>query len=420
MIARKTSGVAGERGAVLIQVSVALLALLALSAFVFDYGVMWASRRQAQNAADAGALAGAVALAFDYGTQDEVREKARTIARTNLVWGQAPDVALMDVHIEACPSNPGLPPDPNCVRVEAFRNQQRQNALPTFFGKLANVTNQGVRATATARGVAANAANRMRPWVVADMWQECTSPPWTQLSIFQPQPLGCDAYMPGTGFSNVDASGNPVHHGMQLVLKFANSGPPLSPGTMSAGWSMAVDLPSDDTPAYANNIIEGTTATVAIAPQGEPCLTADPSRGCLDVYTGGHNGPIANPNGAFDDLLSTDENARWSNGRITGSDYFVSPRIVPIAVIDPDHYLRQDPNLTPAGTRPVVKVVNILGFFIEGTCGGRFGVTPEPAACPANGSGNSVVGRLVKYSGTYLPSGGTAAGAFGTMITLVR
>ena len=34
-----------ERGAVLIQVAVALLALLALSSFVFDYGVMWVQPR---------------------------------------------------------------------------------------------------------------------------------------------------------------------------------------------------------------------------------------------------------------------------------------------------------------------------------------------------------------------------------------
>ena len=63
--ARPTRRLADERGAILIQVAVALLALLALSSFVFDYGVMWASRSQAQNAADAGALSGAISLAFD-------------------------------------------------------------------------------------------------------------------------------------------------------------------------------------------------------------------------------------------------------------------------------------------------------------------------------------------------------------------
>ena len=49
-----------ERGTVVIQVAVCLLGLLAFTAFVVDYGVMWASRGQAQTAADAGALAGIV------------------------------------------------------------------------------------------------------------------------------------------------------------------------------------------------------------------------------------------------------------------------------------------------------------------------------------------------------------------------
>ena len=47
------------------QVGLALIALLAFSAFVIDYGVLWVSRGQAQNAADAAALAGAVALSYD-------------------------------------------------------------------------------------------------------------------------------------------------------------------------------------------------------------------------------------------------------------------------------------------------------------------------------------------------------------------
>jgi hypothetical protein len=56
--AHDMSRITNERGAVLLQVTVALLALLALSGFVFDYGVMWVSRGQAQTSADAGALAG--------------------------------------------------------------------------------------------------------------------------------------------------------------------------------------------------------------------------------------------------------------------------------------------------------------------------------------------------------------------------
>ena len=53
-----------ERGAVIVHVTIALVGLLAFSIFVVDYGVMWAARRQAQNAADAAALAGAISLAY--------------------------------------------------------------------------------------------------------------------------------------------------------------------------------------------------------------------------------------------------------------------------------------------------------------------------------------------------------------------
>src|SRR5262245_60309696 len=108
---RGTHAVADERGAVLIQVAVALLALLALSAFGFDYGVMWTSRAQTQTAADAGALAGAISLAFDSPT-DQAGARARVIATTgrNRVWGQAPNVTDADITFPACPPGaPGLP-----------------------------------------------------------------------------------------------------------------------------------------------------------------------------------------------------------------------------------------------------------------------------------------------------------------------
>jgi hypothetical protein len=391
-----------------------MLALLALSAFVFDYGVMWSSRRQVQNAADAGAHAGAVALAFDNGTAAQVQEKARAVALRNRVWTGAPDVQLTDVHIEPCPPTPGLGPD-TCVRVEAFRNQQRGNPLPVFFASLANVANQGVRATATARGVAANAARCLRPWAIADKWLESTGP-WTQQSTFEPPAdvfIPPTATSPGTGFSNQDANGNPVDRGLQVTLKLAHSGPPGTPGTLSSGWSMAVDLPNEDSPNYGPNISGCTSATVAIAPPGEQCLTADPSRGCLDVFTGAQTGPVANPNGALSDLINTDASASWSNGRIINSNSLVSPRIVPVAVFDPALYLSRGYN----GTNGVVKVTNILGFFVEGRCSGSF--YHEPYLDCSNNS-NDIVGRLVEYSGVFAATGGTTVNSFGTVITLVR
>ncbi|HWJ54869.1 MAG TPA: pilus assembly protein TadG-related protein, partial [Vicinamibacterales bacterium] len=47
-----------QRGAVLVHVAVAMTGLLAFSALTIDLGSLWVARGQAQNAADAGALAG--------------------------------------------------------------------------------------------------------------------------------------------------------------------------------------------------------------------------------------------------------------------------------------------------------------------------------------------------------------------------
>ena len=65
MTNRRRSLAGDERGAVLVQVAIAILVLTALATFVVDHGVLWVSRGQAQNAADAGALSGAIARAYD-------------------------------------------------------------------------------------------------------------------------------------------------------------------------------------------------------------------------------------------------------------------------------------------------------------------------------------------------------------------
>ena len=83
------SNTSSQRGAVLIHVAIALLGLLAFTAFVVDYGVMWVGRGQAQTAADAGALSGAIALAFESRTDfAAAKEKARAIASANRSWAR--------------------------------------------------------------------------------------------------------------------------------------------------------------------------------------------------------------------------------------------------------------------------------------------------------------------------------------------
>ncbi len=76
-----------ERGAILIMAAVCLFVLVAFSAIVVDYGILWTSRGQAQTSADAGALAGALAIGKGQ-TNAVSRDAASVIARQTPVWAR--------------------------------------------------------------------------------------------------------------------------------------------------------------------------------------------------------------------------------------------------------------------------------------------------------------------------------------------
>ena len=163
-----------EQGSILVPTAVALLGLLAFSAFTIDNGIMLSSRRQAQNAADSGALAAALYLTWD-DINDQAGAQAAGVAATQLhqVWDGVPDVTLADVTFPTCP--PGAPGLADvCVRVDVFRNERAGgNPLPAFFANLAGVSQQGVRATATAQVLFGRAAtNCILPFAIPDRWFE--------------------------------------------------------------------------------------------------------------------------------------------------------------------------------------------------------------------------------------------------------
>ena len=422
---RRLTHSTGERGAIIIQVAISLFMLMCFLVFVCDYGVVWASRAQAQNSADAGALAGAIARGYDDFTNPPaaggaVETAARLVAQGNTVWKEAGGVGVS----YACPA--GVTGG-GCVRVDVYRNGTNgSNSLPTYFGPLLNVTSQGVRATATAQAMPANAANCLKPWAVADKWLEGDDPAppgtWTQQSVFNP-PI--DKYTPptngsgGTGFSSKDANGNLVNYGMQLMLKFSHP----ANASLSSGWAMDLNLPNGNNggSALRANIEGCTTATVAIATSGQQCTAgADPSSGCLDVLTGGMNGPSKQ---GVTTLINRDPSASWSDsakngaGGVVGSASDPSPRIVPVAVFDPQLYISQGYN----GTNGTIKVVNILGFFIEGFCNDNSFVHESYLPPCTQGGGNDLVGRLVPFAGTAVPNGAVAGpSAFGVVIRLIR
>ena len=402
-------------GAVLVQVAVALLALLAVSSFVLDYGVMWVSRGQAQNAADAGALSGAISLAFNGATDfDGARARAIAMAQRNLVWGQAADVTAGDVTFPICPPGSGAAPD-TCVKVDVFRNQARDNALPTFFSQLVGVMSQGVRATATARVLAGDTTDCLKPWAIIDRWDEFgpiqfpnPDPDYTPASTFdrystgqgQAPPQEPDVYVPpgpngpGTGFRL------PQDQGRQFAIKVDTN----QNNTVSSGWFRAIRLPRLDGQTggnvYRDNITSCGGLPSSFASPTTVCPTnignADAAywaaRGCYATEPGNMVGPTRQ---GIEDLIARDAGASWGANGIVGSRFdppTSSPRVVPIGVMDIDNFLSQD----PTGANGVVRMVNIYGFFVEG----MGDVDLATGAMTLSPNGRSVIGRIMTIPAT--------------------
>ena len=242
-----------EQGAVLIHVAIAMLALLAFTTLAVDYGVFWVSRAEAQNAADAGAHAGAVALAFDdavdRSTSGKAYQAALVTANANQVWQVAPAVTV-DV-VSPCPDDGS----PNCVRVDVFRNQAKGNPLPVFFGNLLGLSTQGVRATATARYQIGDATDCLKPFAMPDRWVEHypVDAPWNANLTFDTKdatgnPLpntglsgGADVYIPPSPGITGTSFQMPADIVTQVILIEAPTLNSLTPGP-SPAWSGRLDL----------------------------------------------------------------------------------------------------------------------------------------------------------------------------------
>ena len=395
-----------ERGAIVIQTGVAILVLSAFAMFIVDYGALWVSRHQAQNAADAGALAGATSLAYDdFDDRDDdgpAKVAAQQFAQANAVWGQAPDVKI-DTDVRFYNNAPGEFPascvSDDCIRVDVYRNQTRNNPLPTFLGWMVGVSKQGVRATAIARAAAANGTDCLKPWAVLDKWAD-SSGAWTPASNFNP--LDGDVYTPPAGKSTGTSYTLEADLGRKLTLKVGD--PSNAKETFGAGWFAPIDLGGTGGNVYRDNISGCAAGTYKIDDM-------------LSVENGNMIGPTDQGVKA---LLALDKTAKWDDeedkvvNSCIGPPYTctkpglkVSPRIVALPVVHTQmawDAVHSDDGKGQGAGNMTVKVVAILGFFVEGM------------------SGNDVVGYLATKPDLLLSNGGSVSpsAAFLKTVTLVR
>lgn len=369
-----------ERGAVLVQVAVALVALIGFSTFVVDYGVMWTARRQAQNAADAAALAAAVSTGFvDPDDEDLARQSALAAAAQNLVWGEAPDVTAADVTFPTCP--PGFPadrPEP-CVRVDVFRNDRAGgNPLPTFFGALVGVAEQGVRATATAKVLFGDATDCVKPFAVVDKWQERRNDRgaagWSDEDSFEGYtssggvavPLSPSDYYErpgapggkygpgGTGFSREATAFGGSDAGSYMVLKRADTATAITPGSYLPVTINPLEGAGDAT--YRANIAscDPTIVSPGQVLQAEPSDLASATRQELQSLI------ALDPDADWDPNLHGPGKGGIRGGCMATGQCTLSPRLIAVPMLNPAIY--------DAGRvlgRTDITVTRVVGFFLD-------------------------------------------------------
>jgi len=400
----------------LIQVGLLLFVMMGFSTFVSDYGVLWLARGQAQNVADAAALAGATARMFDEpanppAVNGAAAQSAQVAVAANKVLGVAPaSVVRFEPDVTGPPTC--LVAGARCVQVDVFRDNANGNPLPTYFANAFGKTSQNVRATATAQVITANATDCLRPFAVPDLWVDVTpgtadnaageyhhykdSNPGKGTVLPNPdtyvKPTSTD---PGTGYT----IGN--NYGTLITLKYPNgNNTPEQPG-----WYLAIDVPrADGAPSAGGARYDANIAGC----NGIPIDIGD----YLQTETGAKVGPTKDGIAA---LIAQDPDATWNSSTKTIDNTCApgcgaySPRVIALGVYNTEKY---DYSRTHndwsycAGGGTCVQIVNFLAFFVAGI-----------------DNNGTVTGYLTREAGLLISGGGTNLNnqsSFMSVVQLVR
>jgi len=365
-----------ESGMTYVFVGLGFMAFLSASMLAIDVGMLMTARNQAQNSADAGALAGAVALVFD-----DFNDRTATGPAVTSALAAARDNDVMGGDVTVEPEDIEFPNDPSGnatrVKVTVYRTSSgdpaRHNPLSTLIASFFNMPTAGVAATATAEASPANGMTCVKPFTIPDKWKEVgADAPWDvddRYDAFdnkgKPLPAAeADVYIPATdanGNVNPDYTGynNEKHKGTRLVIR------------AGTGNNIAVSF-------YFSIAIAGVTGGAEYDWNIANCNKHVMRRGeMLLQEPGAMVGPTVS---GVELLIAKDPNAVWDDGtnKIINSQYpGQSPRVFPIPLYDPEYYDAGKRN----GRYADLKVANWIGFFAEEL------------------QGNEVHGRIIPIAG---------------------
>jgi Flp pilus assembly protein TadG len=374
-----------EGGFSLVFVATGMMAFVGVSMLAIDVGMLMTARSQAQNSADAGALAGATALFYndwdDRTPTGPAVMNALAASRANQVMGANVNVGAPDVVFLNGPS--GIA---NRVQVTVYRDASRGNPISTMIAQYFGIATVGVTAVATAEASPADSMTCVLPFTIPDRWREIQTPafdPEDSFDLFSgkkgPMLANPDIYVgpadPATytGYNAERDKGTIVRLKADNDTKIASSFyyPYAIPGSTGA----------DD----YREAISGCNTTLMKFDQ-----TFDPEPGNMV-------GPTQQ---GMEDLIALDPDAYWdeANKRVVSTKH-PSPRVRAIPLFDPYYYADGKAN----GRNASLKFVNYLGFFIEKM------------------QGNEVFGRITPIGGMRTGTGGPApAAAFPMSIRLVQ
>jgi len=390
-----------EEGFSLVFVGLGFLAFLGVSMLAIDVGMLMTARSQAQNSADAGALAGATALGFnDWADRSPTGPAVKNAVSASLTN------QVMAANVYVTPAEVVFLKDPagrdNRVQVTVYRDAAHVNpataspgAMPTLIARYFNVATVGVMATATAEASPADAMTCVKPFTIPDRWNEVTKPPFDPNdsdfnaidkkgnAINPPDVyINPDGIDPATGaqmgVNNYTGYNALRDAGLEIILK-ANNGTKIAP-SFYYPYAIPGSTGADD----YRDAISGCNTTVMRF--GD---TYDPEPGNMV-------GPTQQ---GMDDLIAKDPGARWDDvNKKVISDKKPSPRVVAIPLFDPYYYATG----IQQGRNASLKFVNYLGFFIEEM------------------SGSEVKGRITPIGGLRTGIGPAPEAAFPVSIRLVK
>jgi Flp pilus assembly protein TadG len=369
-----------ESGMTLIMVATGMVAFLSATMLAVDVGMLMVARTESQNAADAGALAGAVALAYD---DPADRTATGPAVRNAIAAAKAGDNSVMNAASSVIPEDVTFPTNTQ-VRVRVQRSGVRGNPVSTFIAPMFGISTVDIGAEATAEVSPANAMTCVKPFTVPDKWIESQTPPWDPDDTFdvvdnKGAPLANpDIYIPigQTGYTGFNATAD---KGTLITLKGANGNNisssfyfPYSMGNITGASEYEWNI------GNCNTLIMGYNHLIL----AEPGNMVGPTTAGLQA------------------LVDRDPSAYWDtyNNKVV-STMHPSPRMITLPLFDPVYFDTGKQN----GRFADLKVVNYMGFFIEEM------------------QGNNVVGRISPVGGILSGNGGPApVGAFPLAIVLVK